>query len=465
MFKHNIKIFVIVILLGKFSFSQWTQLTQVSNIGFYPSISAANCNTVVIAGGFTNSPIVYFSSNGGNNFSNITTAEITRELYSCWAINKDTIFLGDGGSPGGGGGNARVYRTTNSGVNWTIVLTTGGSSGFISGIVFERPAQNFGIAVSDPPGGIDSFWIAKTTDKGGSWRITKAPYVPQYSTQNSPYVVDSLFYGFGIVNPSFGAGKIYKTSNGGLNWNTSLIGLNANSVPSIAFQTDKLNGIAVSDIALPNIATTTNGGANWQSYSIGAGTAGVGTIKWIRGTNIYYLCANTIRRTSNGGLNWEVMNTGGILNFVHMDIITNSPTSICAYALTEDGRVLKYEGDPFGIKPISTELPEKFELMQNYPNPFNPATKIQFNIPLLPAFRREVDVAESDRRGVLLKIFDIIGREIHTLVNEELKPGTYEVSFDGGNLPSGVYYYNLSVLQAGSSTGDYSETKKMVILK
>ena len=449
MFKYSLYFFLIVIFFAESSYSQWIQVSQVNNIGSYPSISAANCSTVVIAGGLPNSPIVYLSTNGGNNFSNITTSDISRDLYCCWALNKDTIFAGDGGSPGGMGGNARVYMTTNGGLNWTIILTTGGNSGFISGIVFERPQQNFGIIVSDPPNGNDSFWIAKTTNSGGNWIITRAPFTPLYSTQNSPFVVDSIFYGFGLINPTTGPGRIYTTSNGGLSWNIRSFALSSNSVPSIAFQSDKLNGIALSDINLPNLAATTNGGINWQTYSAGAGAFGVGTVKWIRGTNIYYLSANKIKRTSNGGLSWEEMNTGGIQNFVHMDIISNSPTDICAYALATEGKVLKYEGEPFGIKLISNEIPEHFELLQNYPNPFNPSTKIRFSIPPSEGARG---------RNISVIIYDILGRDITILVNEELKPGVYEVQFDGGELPSGVYYYMLTA-------GNYSETKKMVLIK
>ena len=100
------------------------------------------------------------------------------------------------------------------------------------------------------------------------------------------------------------------------------------------------------------------------------------------------------------------------------------------------------------IKNISALVPEKFSLFQNYPNPFNPTTKIRFDLPL--------------RMGVwgmtILKIYDITGREIQTLVNEKLNPGTYEVTFDGSNFASGVYFYQLKA-------GEYSETKTMILLK
>jgi Secretion system C-terminal sorting domain len=105
-----------------------------------------------------------------------------------------------------------------------------------------------------------------------------------------------------------------------------------------------------------------------------------------------------------------------------------------------------------GIQPITNEIPLSFKLFQNYPNPFNPTTKIKFSIPL----SRGV----SAGRGVLVKvvIFDILGREIAVLVNDELRPGTYEVDWNAENYPSGIYFCRLI-------TQGYTETKKMVLLK
>jgi hypothetical protein len=98
---------------------------------------------------------------------------------------------------------------------------------------------------------------------------------------------------------------------------------------------------------------------------------------------------------------------------------------------------------------LSNEIPDSYSLFQNFPNPFNPSTKIRMDIPSL--VRRGAGV-------VVLKVYDILGCEIKSLVNEQLVPGTYEVDFDGSNLPSGIYFYRLQA-------GDYVETKKMILLK
>ncbi len=96
--------------------------------------------------------------------------------------------------------------------------------------------------------------------------------------------------------------------------------------------------------------------------------------------------------------------------------------------------------------------PSTFYLSQNYPNPFNPSTKINFSIPTTSF--------------AMLKVFDILGKEVATLVNEELKPGSYETTFDGKDLSSGVYFYRLRARQTdGGQAGSFVQTKKLVLLR
>jgi hypothetical protein len=108
------------------------------------------------------------------------------------------------------------------------------------------------------------------------------------------------------------------------------------------------------------------------------------------------------------------------------------------------------------VRNISTEVPTSFKLFQNYPNPFNPITKIKFSIPNPTVIARSGATWQS--QGVSLKVFDILGKEVAVLVNETLQPGTYETTFDGSNLPSGIYFYQLR-------SGNYIDTKKLVLLK
>jgi hypothetical protein len=102
-----------------------------------------------------------------------------------------------------------------------------------------------------------------------------------------------------------------------------------------------------------------------------------------------------------------------------------------------------------GISKSISEIPGEYKLYQNYPNPFNPSTNIKYRVP---------SGSISNNSFISLKIFDALGREIETLVNEKQSPGTYEIIFDGSRLTSGIYFYILK-------TEGYSETKKMLMIK
>jgi len=108
-----------------------------------------------------------------------------------------------------------------------------------------------------------------------------------------------------------------------------------------------------------------------------------------------------------------------------------------------DYATIKYSQST-GIAQTSSEIPDQYSLSQNYPNPFNPSTNLEFGI--------------SDLGFVSLKVYDILGKEIITLVNEKLNPGNYKVEFDGRGLTSGVYFYRLTI-------GEFTDTKRMMLVK
>ena len=99
---------------------------------------------------------------------------------------------------------------------------------------------------------------------------------------------------------------------------------------------------------------------------------------------------------------------------------------------------------PVGGVPESPSIPTKFSLEQNYPNPFNPTTVISYKMPI--------------NSLVTIKVYDVLGRDVQTLVNERLNAGSHSVTFGAKNLPSGVYFYELRA-------GYYSSAKKLVLLK
>ena len=106
--------------------------------------------------------------------------------------------------------------------------------------------------------------------------------------------------------------------------------------------------------------------------------------------------------------------------------------------------LIKTAPDPNKVEQNIDMIPLDFSLYQNFPNPFNPSTKIKYSIP--------------QTSNVLIKVFDILGNEIESLVKEEKQTGTYEITWYSEGLPSGVYFYQLKA-------GDFVETKKMVLMK
>ena len=126
------------------------------------------------------------------------------------------------------------------------------------------------------------------------------------------------------------------------------------------------------------------------------------------------------------------------------DRVTGHTGTLDAWTLTVD-----MAPSPIAVQNISQIIPKGFSLSQNYPNPFNPNTKIRFAIP---------SVGQRHAFDTRLTVYDILGREVATLVNENLNPGTYEVDFDGRKYASGVYFYTLK-------TENFTETKKMLMVK
>jgi hypothetical protein len=145
---------------------------------------------------------------------------------------------------------------------------------------------------------------------------------------------------------------------------------------------------------------------------------------------------------------------GGVWNgYVNTNISGGDPTVV---KISNTNYLIIFTGAPYTNITNLEEIATDFQLYQNYPNPFNPVTKIKFQIPQDGQF----PLIKGGQRGLLttLKIFNILGKEVQTLVNEKLTPGTYEVTFDGSNLPSGIYFYLLRCRE-------FVESKKFVLLK
>lgn len=159
----------------------------------------------------------------------------------------------------------------------------------------------------------------------------------------------------------------------------------------------------------------------------------------------------TIKYDTDGNQKWKISYDGGFTHrgdepvAISLDpsgnvIVTGTSSR---GTNTDDFTTVKYS-QTTGVNQISSQIPNGYSLSQNYPNPFNPATKINYELRI--------------KNFVSLKISDVSGKMVFELVNQNQNPGSYEVDFDGSNLPSGVYFYKLTA-------GEFSETKKMSLIK
>ena len=110
------------------------------------------------------------------------------------------------------------------------------------------------------------------------------------------------------------------------------------------------------------------------------------------------------------------------------------------------------------VEEQDNNIPTEYSLSQNYPNPFNPTTTIRFTIPTSPLNPSPYQGERNRERFITLIVYDVLGKEIATLVNAEKPTGSYEVKFDATGLTSGIYFYQLKA-------GSFIQTKKMVLIK
>ena len=374
------------------------------------------------------------SYDGGSNW-NLLSSGFTNALLSVLFRNADTgIVTGTAGL---------ILYTTNGGTNWTQVFAQTG--GFINA-VWMTSATN-GFMMGDPVVSRWSLW--KTTNGGTNWDST-GMYLPQTGTEtgyNNSMICAPPYIWFGTNNT-----KIYFSSNNGANWITQITTGEANSF-SIWFHPLMQNGQGLFGGA--NLFQTTNNGINWTALtSMGSGSfGGITSTPLLTSDNLvqpvwYVRSSNLIYYSANFGANWSIDYTNRATTTSYRHISMAYPGR-GIWVVGTLGKIT-YHMPLMGIGKIGSEIPVNYNLHQNYPNPFNPATKIKFDI--------QKSVVNSQYSEVTLKVFDILGKEIQTLVNEQLQPGTYEVTFEASQLTSGVYLYKLM-------TDGFSETKRMLLIK
>jgi len=382
-------------------------------------------------------------------------------------------------------GNANIYykSSTNDGVNWgsDIRLSTGimesqNPSITVSGLIIH-------VTWEDNRDGNWEIYYKRSSDGGISWGSDIR------LTNNNAYSESPAIAGSGQVvyitwsdNRNNSYGIYYKRStDGGVSWgaDTRLTNQSSGSYhPTIALSGNDVH-IVWYDYRSGNpelfYKHSTNGSNSWSAdiqitsspaYANESNVSVSGQnvhVVWIdlrsNGAMLFY------KRSTNGGISWnaETQLTDGASLAVFSSMAVSDSAIHVVWADVRGGSWdIYYKENPTGYTNgnIGPEIPTNFSLSQNYPNPFNPITKFK------------IEIAKSSYTKV--NVYDVLGREVATLVNQQLQQGTYEISWNASNYPSGVYFYQLTVNTASGisiisesnlNSVQLTLTKKMILIK
>ena len=399
------KLFIILALLIAINANaQWVESTGTVS---QSTLSMASIGNNIFAG-MEYQQGVFISTNNGISW---TQTSLNNTNVNALATLGNNIFAGTFSSG--------VLVSTNNGANWT-------QTSLNTNTIYSLTVTGNTIYA-----GTNNSSIYYSTNNGNNWNMIFL----------ANQVVYSIAFNGGYILAGTAGNGVFVSSNNGETWiQTSL---NNKSVHSII-----VSGINIfaGTMGSGGVFLSTNNGSSWSQTSLYNKTV------WslaASGNNIFAgIDASSpndtggVFMTTNNGLTWVQKNHGFNGNMrVQSLLIANNYILAGTYGQSIWRRPLS---EIISIQNISTETPAKYSLSQNYPNPFNPTTNVQFSM--------------SNVQYVSLKVFDILGKEVSTLVNETLQPGTYETTFDGSQFSSGTYFYKLSA-------GDFSETKKMLLIK
>lgn len=314
---------------------------------------------------------------------------------------------------------SRLYKSFNFGESWSQIFVNYGAVKRALD-VFDKNT----LVVQSYPNLCTSF------DGGMTW--VKTPFGLNFWLNESfmisthEIVATGGFYSSGTTK-----GFLFKTSDNGFDWRIEDLPQEAKQIKMITHN----KGFALAGSAL---YATDDAGDSWVATM----SANVSAFSFQDSLNGLLHFEQTFMETKNGGSSWHKLNMDYPFEYVSRLDVTDKGN----YLAVSGGNLLfNSSANSMSIQPPANKLLEKqCVLFQNSPNPFNPSTVIRYEI--------------SAAGFVTLKIYDILGREVSTLINEELQAGSYKVDFNASAFSSGVYLYRLSA-------GDYSVVKKMVILK
>ena len=459
----------------------WVKFSNAADSSrIYYSVTNAGANRFIYAG---DGGIIYRSLNNGANFTRISKSFTDETINSVSFINNLTGIVC--------GNNGAIFKTINGGTSWTrqtcpnagnilkvrlfdrdtgFAIATNGriyktiNGGTIWNAIYFDSLAN-GWSTADIPdrltilitGGYCKHAGAKTTNGGISWDTVYVdcecgpPPIPTgCTTQNFVSMASNnvYFIAGGHSDPHMSGYPYVLFGFGGGSRSFGFEGGGDNNLIGFADYADTNYGIAVGGRG--RVMRTNNSFRTWTDYWYP-----IGGFSWIN----YLSLADSLNCLANIGFSQTGFNNSGIyksinggINWALCGVLSNSLTKIKYYNFNYAvswgpyGGIIadKAPGIILQTNPPSGEVSVSYKLYQNYPNPFNPATNIKYQI--------------TNNKLVTLRIYDVLGKEIATLVNEKQSPGVYEVTWDASQYSSGIYFYKLTA-------GDFSEVKRMVFIK
>jgi photosystem II stability/assembly factor-like uncharacterized protein len=352
---------------------------------------------------------IYRSNDSGKTWIRTTIIQTSSYINGLEILKSGIMFYGISDTFTGG-----LFRSSDSGISWEKICTAG---------VFALGKDNDSIIYVCSQDGAFQYnentkSVMKMGDFGWVYAITSKPG-------------GKLFAGVNYYN-----GILFRSTDYGYTWAQDTNGIGSASITSLL---TTLKGTILAGSAGFGIYRSTDDGTSWTHTSIQSGVCRI-LIQYFDGKVIAGNREGKIFESSNDGDTWNDISTGFPSGSITC-IIQDHQGSLFA-GTSEDGifRALQ----TVNIVTTSHQNPKTYYLNQNYPNPFNPSTSISFSL--------------SSKSFVSLKVFDIIGREVATLVNGELSAGNHTRQWNAVNMSSGVYFYRLQ-------TGTFTDVKKLVLLR
>lgn len=320
--------------------------------------------------------------------------------------------------------NEGLFRSTDAGLTWNAVSEVNDST--ILAITFDHFHGDTVYVGTFSNGVYSSF------DGGLTWRQTTSDFTLALEVIIDPQFTNIIY----SINPN--EYRVYKSSDYGNSWEVFFEG-----AQFLSLSIDPYNSNIIYMGTFDLLYKSTDGGENWGIFPINGIIEDI-LIDDNNSNNIYLaIVLYGVFKSNDAGLTWEPLNNGltalQVLNLKFHPLTTST-----LYAATNNGAIFKIENIVTGINESNNNISNDFLLFQNYPNPFNPTTNIQYT---------------TKQTGfVTLKVYNTLGKEVSTLVNEVKQPGSHKIEFNGSNLSSGIYFYKLY-------SGGHTLVKKMLLLK